>query len=275
MNLYQKIFGPICLVLFLGAHLTLLLTILTGGTDTSILKKFYWLETDCSPYPGAPVTGYCRWTNYGICGTTEATGGDNTDCTASVAAFPFDPARNFDSNVGLPLKFHTESKYYYYVSRIGYGFQLAGLGLLFLSFLVFFHLWFFDPQVSISKIAFWVLFIGASLFIIPGVSLSTAAYVKGRDVFSDAGHHAKIGVKAYATAWTTVACLFLILLFAILMSKQAGTLSFSRFRKGEGSGSLYTWVRRPVPAKEPVAPVTPEQYPDDTTLPTQPENTTI
>lgn len=212
MKLTKKLFGPLTCLFFLGALLTLLMTILTGSVTKSIYKHFYWLETDCSGFGGADIDGLCRWTNYGIC---QVSNGDNTLCTPNSAAYPLDPARNFGSGEGLPGPFRTHNKYYYYTSRIGYGFQLAGVGLLFLAFLAFFGLWFMEKTVA--KAIFYPLLALATVFIIPGAALTTTAYVKGRNIFRDAGLHTAMGSRSMALLWTTVALLLLIWLFSALM----------------------------------------------------------
>ena len=45
------------------------------------------------------------------------------------------------------------------------------------------------------------------MFAIIAASLMTAVYVKGRDEFNDNGISASLGVKAFAFAWTSAACL--------------------------------------------------------------------
>lgn len=249
MTPFKKIFGPLSTLLFLGALLTLLLTILTGSVTKSIYKDFYWLETDCSGFSGAEIDGNCRWTNYGICGVSN---GDNDNCSSNSAAFPLDPARNFGSGDGLPSDFQHNNNYYYYTSRIGYGFQLAGVGLLFLAFLAFFAFWFMD-KIAWQSI-FWVLLTLATLFIIPGAALTTTAYVKGRNIFRSAGLHTKIGVKSMALLWTTVALVLLLWLFSILMNKSTDSFKF----KGTGSGGWYK--RKDIPPQNQIVGVNEQRY---------------
>ena len=174
----------------LGTALLLFLSILTGGTETSILRRFYWLETDCSRFPGAPVDTRCRWTNYGICSVSD---GKNTDCTHASAAFPFSPSRNFHSNENLPSAFVDHANYYYYTSRIGYGFALVIVA---------------KGASAASTGIFWALYALAIIFIVIAVALWTACYARGRSKFRDAGFSADLGTKAMATSWATV---FLIL----------------------------------------------------------------
>lgn len=189
----------------LGTALLLFLSILTGGTETSILRRFYWLETDCSRFPGAPVDTRCRWTNYGICSVSD---GKNTDCTHASAAFPFSPSRNFHSNENLPSAFVDHANYYYYTSRIGYGFALVGLAFLVFSWIPFIALIVAKGASAASTGIFWALYALAIIFIIIAVALWTACYARGRSKFRDAGFSADLGTKAMATSWATV---FLIL----------------------------------------------------------------
>ncbi|KAG0674611.1 uracil DNA glycosylase [Pichia californica] len=180
----------------------------SSGTQTSILKKFYWLEADCSNFPGSPISSTCRWTNYGLCGVSD---GSNSDCTHAVAAYPFSPARNFNSNENLPQNFIDKSSYYYYVSRTGYGFSLVGLAFLVASWFPYFANLFTKSKFTIIKTIFWILYAAAAIFIITGISLSTAAYSRGRSHFRDAGVTSNFGTKVMATAWTT----FFLVLFNI------------------------------------------------------------
>lgn len=250
MTPFKKIFGPLSTLLFLGALLTLLMTILTGSVTKSIYKNFYWLETDCAGFTGANIDGFCRWTNYGICAVSN---GHNNNCTNNSAAFPLDPARNFGSGDGLPSAFQNNNNYYYYTSRIGYGFQLAGVGLLFLAFLAFFLFWFMDKIAY--QATFMVLLGLATLFIIPGAALTTTAFVKGRNIFRDAGLHTHLGVKPMALLWTTVALILLIWIFSALMNITSKVFKFKRGNSQDG------WFKRKdIPQQNQIVGVNEQRY---------------
>lgn len=231
MKVFKSITAFLASLFLLGTALTLFLTILTGATEKSILKKFYWLEVDCSDFPGAPISSdRCRWTNYGLCGVSN---NENSDCTHDVAAYPFAPSRNFNSDENLPDAFVNNDNYYYYTSRIGYGFSLVGIAFLVFSFLPFFIILFSNAWYKGFKTIFWILYSSALLFIIVGIALSTTAYAKGRNHFRDAGYTANLGTKAMSTAWTTFfLMLFNIPFIAYATSQSSGSSSpssFSRF----------------------------------------------
>lgn len=86
-----------------------------------------------------------RWTFFAICGVND--NGRNANCGASVPALPFDPPRNFGTDVGLPdafmglvVRYKTGSTElwltlavsrrthrYYYLSRFMFAFYLIAL----------------------------------------------------------------------------------------------------------------------------------------------------
>lgn len=227
MNFIRFITIFFATLFILGTVLTLLLTLLTGGTQTSVLAKLYWLQTDCSHFPGAPVSNMCRWTSYGLCSVVN---GRNKDCTHAAAAYPFSPSRNFNSDENLPQAFINNSNYYYYTSRVGYGFTLVGTAFVFFSWFPFFAMLFrkFYQNVALKAI-FWTLYSVATILVIVGVSLTTASYSKGKSHFKDAGIPAKLGSKSLAVAWVSV---FLLLFNIIFLA-----LSLSDWSQGE----KYIW----------------------------------
>ncbi|GMM46351.1 Fmp45 protein [Pichia kluyveri] len=226
MRIFRNISATIATLLLLGTALTLFLTILTGGTQTSILKKLYWLETDCSKYPGAPFNSRCRWTNYGLCAVEN---GENTNCTHAVAAYPFSPDRNFNSNDDLPSSFIDHSNYYYYTSRIGWAFTLIGLAFVVFSMLPYF-LHIFIPNAVFTSL-FWIMYVLAIIFTIVGISLSTAAFSRGRSKFRDDGAaDTNFGTKTMAVAWTS----FFLILFNLLFLSG----SFAKWTKSSNKNSI-------------------------------------
>lgn len=205
LNILRSFSTFLATLFLLGTTLLLFLTILTGSTTKSIFKHFYWLETDCQSFPGAPYDSTCRWTNYGICSVED---NSNRDCTKNEAAHAFSPAKNFDSVQNLPINFVDHQNYYYYTSRIGWAFTLIGLSFLVFSWVPFMVMAFSKLRKFALKTVFWVLYALATIFTIIGISLSTASYSRGRNHFHDGGHPAKFGTNTWAVAWTAV---FLIL----------------------------------------------------------------
>lgn len=206
MNLLRSFAAFFATLLLVGTSLTLFLTILTGGTETSILKHFYWLETNCAEFPGAPFQRRCRWTNYSLCAVSD--NGNNVDCTGKVAAYPFSPAKNFDSDENLPDKFVNNANYYYYTSRVGWGFTLVGLAFSVFSWFPFVAILFVKNKIKLLNTTFWTLYALCLVFTVAGISLSTASFAKGRSNFRDAGYFANFGTKTMAVAWVSV---FLVL----------------------------------------------------------------
>lgn len=231
------VFSIFSTLLVLGATLLLFLSILTGGVEKSILKKFYWLQTDCGQYPGAPFDGQCRWTNYGLCAVEND---HNVNCTDSVAAFPLAPKRNFNSDEGLPSAFIDNSNYYYYTSRIGYGFSLVGLAFLVFSWIPLFVLFFSNKSLNIVRPVFWSTYTTSLLFIITAVCLSTASYVKGRNVFRNDGADSHVGVKSFAVSWACVACLLFAIPFIVLAGQELTASFFPTRRNADGTSGRFS-----------------------------------
>lgn len=205
-NTVTPLTASIAILFLLGTLLLYFLTVLSGATEHSILKTFYWLQADCSKFPGAPFSGQCRWTNYAICAVVD---GYNHNCIKS-AAHPFSPKDNFSSTVGVPMAFINNRNYYYYTSRIGYAFELVGISFLTFSLMALVVHLFTKFKVKLAfKGLFWSFYILAFVFTVISVALSTSAYAKGRQKFRDDGIEASLGTKTWAVAWTTVALMLI------------------------------------------------------------------
>ncbi|VEU21687.1 DEKNAAC102368 [Brettanomyces naardenensis] len=209
MKVLPLTFKLISLILLLGSFLTLLLTLITGGTEDSALGKFYWLQTDCSKYPGSPIQGQCRWTYYHLCGV--ASNGKNTNCVKSKPAYPFSPRDNFSSRDKIPASFLNDRNKYFFMSRIGWAFAIIGLFFLFCAVLPFITYILFGGRFGWI---FWILYGLSFLFTVIGVALSTAVFTSGKNVFGHANNKASLGARILSTAWITIGC-FIVNLFVI------------------------------------------------------------
>ncbi|ODV88107.1 hypothetical protein CANARDRAFT_26263 [[Candida] arabinofermentans NRRL YB-2248] len=212
------------ILLLLGALLCFFLTILTGATEKSILKHFYWLEADTSSY--STSNSHSRWTNYGLCSVVD---GSNTNCGSNAPAYPFSPADNFQSTDNLPSSFIHNRDTYFYLSRIGYGFALVGIFTLVLAFVPI-VIFLITGGMSLPAL---ILFGIALLFIFTSVILSTACYVKGRNTFHNDHVSSHLGAKTFGVAWATVACLLLMIPFLVLNKSKSG------YGGGRGGGYSY------------------------------------
>lgn len=220
LNILRSFSAFLAMLFLLGTTLLLFLNILTGATTSSILKHFYWIETECSNFPGAPYDTKCRWTNYGIC---SVDGSSSTECTKNQAAHAFSPAKNFDSTTNLPNNFIDHENYYYYTSRIGWAFTLIGLAFLVFSWVPFFILAVSKLREKRSfKSIFWVLYALATIFSIVGIALSTASYARGRNHFHDGGFPASLGTNTWAVSWTAVFLLLFNIPFLLMALAKWG-----------------------------------------------------
>jgi hypothetical protein len=76
-------------------------TILSGAVHSSPINQFYFLETSTAGIPNARNPS--RWTFFAICGVDGS--GHNSNCGRVVPALPFDPPRNFGTDVNVPQQF--------------------------------------------------------------------------------------------------------------------------------------------------------------------------
>lgn len=228
----MRAFTLVPIFFLLGSTLLLILTVINGSGTSSILGKFYWSETDTSGIPGAQF-GRTRWTFYRSCGVRN---GHNADCTKSSVAYPYSPKDNFNSEQGLPESFISSRKTYYYLSRIGWAFTLVGLFFTVVALIVVPLNFCFAIGGALAAISTFLAF----LFVITAACLITAAHVKGRNAFNNAGHSSKIGAKAFGILWAAVACL--LITFVTTIISALGTRRSNRRRRsgsGVGDGGAY------------------------------------
>ncbi|CAI5760178.1 unnamed protein product [Candida verbasci] len=206
----------------LGSTLLLLLTIINGSGTSSILGKFYWSETDTSGIEGAPFDR-TRWTFYRICDVSSD--GRNSNCQKSSAAYPYSPKDNFNSEEGLPNSFIDDRNTYFYLSRCGWAFILVALVFAVLA-LIFVPINFCTSiGGTIGSIFTFISF----LFTITAAALITAAHVKGKHEFNNAGHSTNLGAKAFGILWAAVACL--LISFATSIGACVATFKTKRRNK--------------------------------------------
>lgn len=135
------ILGLVSLIILAGGILLQFFTILSGGVNSSPENQFYFLQASTSGIPNARNPS--RWTFFAICGV-DATSGHNANCGSSVPALPFDPPRNFGTDVNVPSQFigyaglyssralwlmNDRTHHYYYLSRFMFAFYLIALFL--------------------------------------------------------------------------------------------------------------------------------------------------
>lgn len=113
--------GLVALALLAGGVVLQFFVILSGTRAGLPTNLVYFLQTTTNGISGA--RNPARWTYFAICG---ADGTHNTDCGAVVPALPFDPARNFGTDTGIPSQFLGTHKFYY-LSRFAWVFYLVAL----------------------------------------------------------------------------------------------------------------------------------------------------
>lgn len=231
MKLLRQLLKPVSLILLLGSMLTLILTLITGSTNKSIMSRFYWLETDCSGYPGAPISGRCRWTSYNLCGVSS---GKNSGCTSRSAAYAFSPKDNFSNTRNVPRPFINSRNKFFYMSRIGWAFEIVALFFLLCATLVF-----FVYALGFMKWLFWPFYILAFLFVATSAAILTAAYVIGKKDFNNAGNRTTIGSRAMSTLWITVGAMLFnlfLLSFLALTKRSKSNRGFKEGKSGHAFG---------------------------------------
>ncbi|KAK9313513.1 SUR7/PalI family-domain-containing protein [Lipomyces starkeyi] len=243
-------------ILLSGATLLLLFIILAGIKDSSPLNRIFYFEADTSGIGNAPPTS--RWTLWNVCGVSN---GLNSDCRSNKPAYAFQPDVNFGSTSGVPSTILNNHSTYYYLSRFSFAFFLIATifsGFAFLSGLF----------ALFSRLATAVtagLALAALITDIIASSLATALYVKARGAFHSEGRSAHLGVKLFAFAWTSVACLILcsvgyLLLFRAGRAMTRGAVPlenekrrgrfFRRRREYPAEGESGTHVMEPQTTQE-------------------------
>ncbi|KAI5970763.1 FMP45 [Candida margitis] len=220
----MRAFTIVPIFFLLGSALLLILTAINGAGTSSILGKFYWSQTDTSNIPGAQFQT-TRWTFYRSCDVKD---GHNYNCTKSKPAYPYSPKDNFGSESGLPNTFVSSRDTYYFLTRIGWAFILVALFFTVVALVVVPLNFCFAIGGALAAISTFLAF----LFTITAACLITAAHVKGRNAFNNAGHKSRLGAKAFGILWAAVACLLITFITSILSA--LGTRRSNRRRSGSG-----------------------------------------
>lgn len=230
----RRIFTIVPIVLLLGLALLLFFINLVGANNTSVLGDFYWSKVSGNGLPAPNGFQTVRWTSYNIC---NELGGRNSGCTSTKAAYPYSPKDNFGTSDGIPKTFVKDRNTYYYLTRFAYAFYLVGLVFaLFALIPVIFSCFtsgFITGAFSLAVSGLALLFTAAATAFI------TAAHVKGRNAFRNAGFLAGLGVKMFGIAWAATAALLLAFLWMVCVSSVAGSRRMQR-RNTEKQSSDYS-----------------------------------
>ncbi|KAF2691516.1 SUR7-domain-containing protein [Lentithecium fluviatile CBS 122367] len=185
------------LVVLAGGILLQFFTILSGAVNRSPINQFYFLEASTTDIPNARNPS--RWTFFAICGVDD--GGHNSNCGNVVPALPFDPPRNFRTDVNVPAQFIGTNQYFY-LSRFMFAFYLIALFFAVVAL-------FTGLLALCSRLGDYLsaLTIAVALFFQTlTAALMTAWIVKGRNAFRSAGLESNVGVKLIAFTWAAMAC---------------------------------------------------------------------
>jgi hypothetical protein len=209
----------------------LFLLILAGAYDINPLNKIFFLEADTSRIPNAE-NGISHWTLYNLCGSNS---GLNYQCRKpNQAAYPFDPVRNFGTTDNIPQDFIDHQHTYYYLSRFLYAFLIISVVFAVMA-------WFLAVLAIIIPMQFAVasaaLFSAIAWFCVAfSACVMTACYVKAQNAFHNDDRFARVGVKAFAFAWTSFVLLglstILLTMAAIAIRRHHNHPTRSR-RRGE------------------------------------------
>ncbi|KAI5464125.1 SUR7/PalI family-domain-containing protein [Mariannaea sp. PMI_226] len=214
--------GVAGLIMMGTSILFLFFIVLSGVTNSTPLRKTYFLRADTSGITGArDVT---QWTYFYFCGE------NNQDCGSARAAPAFGKAwssrpQNAPHQLVGAQADHTTSSQYFYMWRFGWVFMII---TLFFEVLAFFSGFLACCGRLGSAIA---ALISTSALIISTVAMSlmTATFVKARDAFHSDNRSASVGAYAFGFAWGSWAALFIAtMLYCIGMRGD-------RHNKGEGT----------------------------------------
>jgi len=190
----------VTLILVGGSTLLLLFVILAGTVNHTPFNQVYFLGVDTSKISGAP--SYSTYTLWNYC---DGSSGTNNACSAVTAAYPLEPGSNFGSNTNIPQDFLNSVNYYYYLSRVAFAFFIIAVFFSGIAFLAGFLALCSRLGSGLSAV---LAFSGLIASII-AAAMMTAVWVAAQNAFNNAGISASIGVKAFAFAWSSVACLLL------------------------------------------------------------------
>ncbi|GAV50765.1 hypothetical protein ZYGR_0Z01880 [Zygosaccharomyces rouxii] len=183
------------ILFFAGNVLLLILIIISGGSNSYPISRFYWVEGDTSGIPHAP--NVTRWTYWGACSRSDG----HTHCGGTLGpAYPISPVDNFGTKTNVPSKFISRRSSLYYLTRLSFSFFWIALSFISTSFLIYAGSWF---SHGVSYVT-WVLTFVGCIFNILAVIFQTAASVMARDAFTDAHRHGKLGAPLFGMAWASV-----------------------------------------------------------------------
>jgi hypothetical protein len=196
----RTVLGLSALFVLAGGILLQFFTILSGAINSSPINQFYFLETSTAGIPNARNPS--RWTFFAVCGVDGS--GHNSNCGSVVPALPFDPPRNFGTDVNVPQQF-IGTHQYFYLSRFMFAFYLIALFFAVVAL-------FTGLLALCSRLGGYLSALTTAIalfFQALTAALMTAWIVKGRNAFRSAGFDSHVGVKLIAFTWAAMAC-FLI-----------------------------------------------------------------
>ncbi|KAI9760345.1 MAG: hypothetical protein M4579_001749 [Chaenotheca gracillima] len=212
------------LVLTAGAILLQLLVILAGTRDANPLNQIYFLRADTGGIQGAPPMS--QWTLWNYCDASQ--NGLNTNCDGIHPAYPFDPPRNFNTNISSPFE---GTHKYYYLTRFMFAFVFIAVFFAVMSL-------FTGLLALCSRLGGAISGFLASIalfFQALAAALMTAAYVMGKNSFKSIGRDSSVGIKAFAFEWAAVACLFIAtILFCLVLATGRKDTTYKQKRSGGG-----------------------------------------
>lgn len=224
------------LVFAAGTVLLYFFIVLAGiKSDGNVLNKWYFLRADTSDLPGAPYP-VSQWSLYGVCGYEAGDSiskpGAFIGCTDHKPAYPLDPKRNFNGGNKDDTWTEFRTNRYYYETRFQFAFYLIALFFVTMEFLLAFFTFLARPVAVTASVLSILTFIFGTI----AASLSTAAYVKGRQIFRDHGYDAKLGPALYGFMWANVLmAIFNSVLFWFVNSEEQSSPYRTRefaFRRG-------------------------------------------
>lgn len=193
----------VSLLLIAGAIVMTFFIVLSGSHVGNPENQVYFLQADTGSISNAnsAYRNPARWTYLALCGVQN---GKNANCNPTHAAFPFSPARNFDTTQGVPSAF-IGTHHYYYLSRFAWAFYIIALFFAVVAF-------FLGLLALCTRLGAYLSGLNAMLalfFQTLAAALMTAWTVQGRDHFRQNNTSASLGVKAYAFSWAPWACYFI------------------------------------------------------------------
>ncbi|RLV96541.1 Protein SUR7 [Spathaspora sp. JA1] len=188
-----------------GAVLLLVLTVISGTTNNSSLRNFYWLRADTSGIPNAPAD-LSVWTFWGVCDKNNF-----HECVLG-PAFPILPQDNFRTTENIPEDFLENRNTYFYLSRFAFAFAIMTLAFAGLALIVEFLAYCFE---LIDRIVIFLITL-AVFFMAGFASFITAVVVLARNAFKNGGRQANVNATLLGVTWAAFVCLLIcwVLTFA-------------------------------------------------------------